>query len=82
MTNVVTRLNVQPTRTLHLLLSMCLLMLQCTVGAQTSNCLKNVISDSELTMLISGVISFTLDGAKTQTALKIDRLVDNSFEQA
>ena len=29
---------------------------------------------------MSGVISFTLDGAKTRAALKIDRLVDSSFE--
>ena len=61
---------------------MLLQLLQCTVEAQTSDCsiLFGAISDSELTMLMSGDISFTLDGAKTQAALKIDRLVDNSFE--
>ena len=42
--------------------------------------LRNVISNSELTMLMSGAISFTLDGAKTQAALNTDKLVENSFE--
>ena len=42
--------------------------------------LRNATSDSELTMLMSGVISFTLDGAKTQATLKIGRLMDSSFE--
>jgi len=57
-------------------------MLQCTVGVLTSDypilLVRNVISDNELTVLTSGAISFTLDGAKTRAALKIDRLLDNS----